>query len=524
MAARDSQIPFRMKDQTTCMHHKGRQLEFYCEKCLELVCPKCLSSIHKKHAVCELSEITPQKEKDIRSFIDRTEEHDLKHIGKYIRSTDTLLQNNSTTFKKLSCQLKIQTEKLKHDLDMLSTQTLSLYQKMEEDNTKRIQKYRHDLEVYDKQLKQQIQECKVVLQRGSRIQIYDKSCEIHSPTSLPVKPVLDTASFNPNKNPQGYLEAALGKVVSSGQGQTSTDQKQSVSALGDQGQSSESEVKEKKAVTSKKPPSQTEVVEEWLSPCYISSICPTTDGQAWTRDCNTLTLLDRKGSVIQNVTHKVIINDISLSPTTHTLWVCDSKNNIMELVSGQLTKKFRTNEAIWCICVTASKHILVGMDKHISKFTTQGQMVLTTKAVGTGKPFVYLPHRISECAVTHNVAVVDTNNENNVGDGNQRVVVMDTDLKKLFVYRGDIPRTYKQTPPTGGKHFDPEGVVYDSIGNLILWDNSNCTVLLLSGGGEFLRIIYTNTKWISVVGVDRKNVLWAVFGYRDMKLLQYSSV
>ncbi|XP_033744323.1 uncharacterized protein LOC117330211 [Pecten maximus] len=397
---------------------------------------------------------------------------------------------------------------------------------MKEDNSKLIQKYKQDLGMYDKQLKQQIQECKTALQQGSDLNIYDTRCEIDSQIHFPVKPALGNVSFTPNTNPQGHLKLALGKVIISGQGQTSTDQDRSVSTSDGQGQSStqqQSGDKGTKAVTRYKLLSETKVVEEWRSPCIILSVCPTTDDQAWTKDYKTLILLDMKGTVIQKVTHKARINDISLSPTTHRLWVCDRENDILELASGQLTHRFRTKEEPRCFCVTASNHVIVGMPKHISKFTTQGQMVLTTMVVGTGKPLVCTPWRITECPVTHNVAVIDFSNEDDGGDGNKHVVVMDTNFQELFVYRGDIPSTYK-TSQTGGEPFDPCSVVYDSVGNLIIGDCNNDRVLLLSGGGEFLRIIHTDTNWAWAVGVDRKDVLWAVFRGGNVKLLQYSSM
>ncbi|XP_033728201.1 tripartite motif-containing protein 3-like [Pecten maximus] len=370
MATLASQKCFRTKGQTTCGHHKRRTLEFYCEKCQELVCPKCFSSIHKGHLVCELSEITFQKKQDIKNFIDRIELKDLIQIGKCTTSTDTILEENNSNFEKLSQELIIQTEKLKQDLDMLTAKTLSIYHKMREDNAKIIQKYKEDLEMYDKQLKQQIQECKTVLQRGSHIEIYDTECEIDTLIHLPVQPVLGTASFTPNKHPQHHLELTLGEVIISSQILTLTDQCRSLSTSDDKGQSSTGQRPEgKKAMTRNKLLSETKVVEEWESPCYISSICPTTDGQAWTsKYSNKLTLLDRKGKVIQKVTHKVEVKDISLSPTIHRLWVCDKENNILELVTGRLclgtrarlTRRFRTNEEPRCICVTASNHVIVG--------------------------------------------------------------------------------------------------------------------------------------------------------------------
>ncbi|XP_021365925.1 uncharacterized protein LOC110458518 [Mizuhopecten yessoensis] len=526
MAIPIGQIPFRKKGQTRCIEHKGRQLELYCEKCDTLVCLKCLSTIHKGHDVCELNEITSQKKQDIQNFIERTEKNDLVQLREYITSTDTLLKDNTSNFENLSHKLKTQTDQLKQDLDLLTTQTLSLYQKMEEDNAKLKQTYKQDLEMCNKQLGQRVQECKSALQRGSNIEIYDAGCSIK--TNLPVKPVLGTASFTPNKNPKHHLELALGTIDISREGQASVDQDYtSVTPFGGQKPSStsqQSEPKGKKAVTMYKQLLQTKVLEEWESPVGITSICPTTDGQVWTSfNSNTLTLLDRNGRVIQQVKQKANINSISLSPTTHTLWVCDAEHNITELVSGRLTNRFSTKERPMCICVTASNHVIVGMTEHISKFTTQGQMVLTTSSTGTWKPLVCSPRWISECPVTHTVAVVDCNYKRGGGDGIPHVIVMDTDLKELFVYRGDIPSTYKQSSQKGAQPFNPRGVVYDSVGNIIIADCNNNRVLLISGRGEFLRIIHTDTIWTCDVGVDREDVLWAVFGGCNVKLLQYNS-
>ncbi|XP_069108714.1 tripartite motif-containing protein 2-like [Argopecten irradians] len=519
-------IPVRTEGQTTCNHHKGRQLDWFCEKCQEPICAKCISTIHKSHPMCELSEVTLKKKQDIRNFIEKTEKNDLVQIGKYITSTDTLLKDNDNIFDKLSHELKMQTEKLKQDLDNLREETLSLYQNLKDDNIKLIQKYKQELEMLNKQLKHQIQKCKTTLQQGSHIQIYDTKCEIDSRIHIPVKPTLDTVSFNPNNTPKGHLVQALGKVTTSGQRHTSTDQKWSVSLADGQQQPSsqqQSEDKGKKAVARKTLLTETKVVEEWESPCGITSICPTTDDQAWTRYSDTLTLLDRKGTVIQKVTHKAYINDISLSPTTHRLWACDDQNNILELVSGQLTQQFTTKTYPYSICITAKNHVIVGMSGNVSKYTTQGQMVLTTMAAGTGKPLVCTPYRITECPVTNNVAVIDHSDEHDGGDGNKHVVVMDTDFQKLFVYRGDIPSTCKQSPQTGGEPFNPCGIVYDSQGSLIIGDLNNKNVVLVSKDGKGLRILHTDRDTVWAVGVGRDDLLWIsiVSNAWYVKMLQY---
>ncbi|XP_021367290.1 uncharacterized protein LOC110459388 [Mizuhopecten yessoensis] len=357
------QIPFRATGQTTCIHHKDRQFDIYCEKCKEPACTKCLSTVHRSHTVCDLIEITSQKKEDIQNFIDKTETVDLEQINQHITSTDTQIKDNVSIFEKLSIELRTQTIKLKGDLDQLTARTLSLYQQMEEDNAKLLQTYKQDLEMYSTQLKQQVKECKIALQRGSDMQIYDTVCAIQYSVTLPVKPTLGTTSFTPNQNPQGDLKQALGEVNTSyqGRGQASLDHDLSVGSAAVQGSSPTQERSEhirktystqqqserkvrisptqhkstrRKDVTSLL--HQTNVLGEWTPSCIISSVCPTTEGQVWTSDGSILTLLNRKGEAIQEVKHDDVIRDISLSPTTTTLWVCDRKNNITELVSGRL--------------------------------------------------------------------------------------------------------------------------------------------------------------------------------------------
>ncbi|XP_069103027.1 uncharacterized protein [Argopecten irradians] len=466
-----------LKGQTTCIYHKGEQLGFYCEQCQELACPDCVANNHKGHMLCRLNELTFKKNQEIRSFIEKTERTEVVEVKNNIASSNTMLQENDRTFEKLSKQLKAQTDKLKKDMDRFTDETLSLYQKIKHDNTKLIQKYKQQLEIYDKQLEQQLQECKRVLQQGSHIEIYDTECEIDSRLHLPAKPALGTARFIPNKNPRDLLELAIGKCesVSAGHGLLA----------------------------------EAKVVAEFKSICSISSICPTTDDQAWTKYHNTLTLLDMKDTIIQKVTHNVRINDISLSPTTHALWACDRENHILKLSEGQLNTTFNTKQEPKCICVTADDHIIIGMSKTITKYTTQGRVVLSTMAAVTQTPLVCSPWRITECPVTNNVAVIDHSYINDGGDGHRRVVVMNSNFQELFVYRGDISSTNTQAQQRGsGNPFDPWSIVYDSQGNIIVNDWRSRDVFILSGSGVLLRTLYSESN---IIGVDRRDILWSVY-------------
>ncbi|XP_033726125.1 uncharacterized protein LOC117315832 [Pecten maximus] len=538
------QFPFRVKGQTTCMQHKGIQLEFYCEECEQLACIKCLSTVHKRHSLAGLAEITPQRKQDIYNFIVKTEDVDLVQVDQYITSTDTQLKENASSFDKLCDQIKSQNEKLKEELDLLSAHSLSLYKQMGEENTKLLQTYKQDMEMYRTQLKQKVKECKKALQQNSVIEIHDARFEIGCPIKFPVKPTIGLVSFSPNKYPQIALEKALGEVVISDQvlNHDLLDHGQSVSSFVRQGPSfkqrpehnvnseqrsgdiTERSKDKKEAVRTTLLP-QTKILREWNSPCDISSVCPTANGTVWTSYyfSETLTLQDGKGDVIQKVQHKTI-NDLSLSPITNTLWLSDEENSILEFKSGRLLHRFNTDRRPRCICITASNHVIVGMTNCISKFTSEGKLSRTTLPTGTEESLICTPLRITECSVTQNISVVDSKGNSDDDERNKYVVAIDAEFKKLFVFYGKISDTCQQMSQPGDSPFDPRGLAYDHTGNLVIGDHSNKRVLLISGRGEFLRILHTDTNGTVDVSIDKFGDLWAVFGLNNIKLLQYYSV
>ncbi|XP_069102174.1 uncharacterized protein [Argopecten irradians] len=493
------------KGQTTCHHHKGRKLKIYCRRCKELACLECLSTVHLSHTVCELREVTRQKQKDIVKFIDRTERNELIQIGLCIASVDTLLQDNDSTFDKLSYQLNSQAQKLKQDIDKFTSNTLSFYQEMKANNAKIIQQYKQDLEICDKRLKEHIQECRNVLQRSSVIEIHDTEFEIGSEIRIPVKPVFSSVIFTPNNDPLHHLTLALGDVKY--QSQSWTVQGRPV-PLSDVTQR-QSDVDG----TGKTPISEPKVVEEWKSPCNISSICSTSCSQAWTSVSTSLTLLDRKGSFKQSIVHNATLTDICTSPTTRRLWACDQEQNIMEFVDGKLVQRFVTTETPRCLCVTVSDHVIVGMSNHIAEFTADGQSVLTSSACS--------PYRIAQSPLTHNIAVIIRHSG---GDKRQCVVVMDTAFHELFVYTGDIPSIFRQTLKKKDRPFIPTCIVCDSNGNIIIGDWNNQRLIFLSGTGHFLRIIQTDSDHPLAVSIVGKKVLWiaidSMSGTDNVKLLQ----
>ncbi|XP_033725990.1 uncharacterized protein LOC117315749 [Pecten maximus] len=532
---RMASVPVRIKGQTICIDHEGSQLESYCKQCNVLVCAKCIRQKHRRHSLNELCDVTRDKKEDIQNFIDKTEKVDLVHIDQYITSSSENLKENTKIFDDLSQKIKTQTNKLKDELDLMCAHTVSRYKQMEEDNAKLLQTYKQNLEINRAHLKQKVQECKTVIKIGTDVEIYIAGCEIQTHVTLCMKPTLGIASFSPNRDPQQYLNTALGEVEISGKSPESQGDDQSIECSSEHVLSTTTQRLLMQSVQQQSKEGQemhspiytllprTKLLEEWKCPLKISSVCPTTGGQTWTycQPSDVLILLDNKSNVLQEVKHSSRIWDISLSPATNTLWVCDWEHAITELVSERLIHRFQTEEAPECICITASNHVIVGMESKISKFTLKGKLVLSKSATGTVETTVNLPNKVSECPITFNLAVI-YNNMNN--DRNHQVLVMDAEFKEMFVYDSEIPDTYRRTSQPGRKAFYPSGVVYDSAGNLVIGDYNNNCVLLISGHGEFLKILHTDSYCVDAVGLGKDDVLCTLCMGKNVKLLQYYSV
>ncbi|XP_033731794.1 uncharacterized protein LOC117321473 [Pecten maximus] len=424
------QVPSRVKGQAVCIHHKGRQLELFCEECSELACTQCLSSVHRSHSICELRDIMSQKKQEIKYFIDQGENVDLVQAGKYIASIQQDIDDNASTFEKLSKDLKIQTQQLIEDLELQTSQTLSLYRQMEEENSRLLQTYKQDLERFNTQLKQQIDECKTVLQRGSHVEIYDTARDIQGgDVSFPVKPTLSTAIFHPPSNPGDLQDVCVYRP-------TSGKDDANVKAYPDRGKSvgprdyrGSKDTRHRFQPPEKNTaigrgydflPQMTRTVGSWQAPCPISGLSLTTDDQIWTKYSHSLTLLDREGKTNQMIQQNdfVFINDISFSSQTDTLWVCN-RYNVMELVSGRLSHRFSTAREPKCLCITANIKVIVGMTEQITKLTVRGE-VIASISEESGKPVVRSPQRIAECPITQHIAIVDWDLKSDGGDGKKQ--------------------------------------------------------------------------------------------------------
>ncbi|XP_060083897.1 uncharacterized protein LOC132563151 [Ylistrum balloti] len=288
------------------------------------------------------------------------------------------------------------------------------------------------------------------------------------------------------------------------------------------------------ASSKQKHKAKTKVVSEYDISGDTISICPADDGGSWTcYDCSGLvTQRDKQGEVVKEIEHGTNIRDITVSPKTQHLWACCLKDKtVIELTpEGKFSVGFKTDDQPWCLCATLDGHLLVGVAKKVTKYTTEGKVVLVSKKIRIPgrRQLICLPYKIAECRASHNIAIVEQDQPIDGGKDEPHILVMNKDLQELFRFQGNIPKRFSQAAKKkieAGSFF-PFDVTFDAIGNVIVSDYNNCSIYLLSGRGEFLNLLSSNSKVVRAISVDSENNLWAVFGSfgsQKVKILKYST-
>ncbi|XP_021364453.1 uncharacterized protein LOC110457481 [Mizuhopecten yessoensis] len=529
------QIAVRVQGHKTCVHHKRKTLDWFCETCHDVICTNCISTLHKGHGIVPLSEITPNNKHKIKTFINETEQKELIQIQQEINSAQESLEKHLSHFKLVAEEVKNQGIKLKEDVDVLIAETLSQLKDLENENAQFFTRYTTELERKLAELKDQLNQCKETLQTGTDIKVFDAISRLHTDITLPRRPVLRTAKFSLNKNRNEDLASAFGKMTFTSSSETDDHVSAKVetsAGSSDLQPSRPSDHMPYEIIHSAKldsPRAKISILSTWYARCDIYHICPAGDSGAWTCEANkTLTHLTSEGTVKEQIKSPVRVTNICISPSTQTVWACSEEDNsVMELKPGtlptsdKLVHKFNTKDKPKCLCITKDYHILVGMKHGIIKYNQGGIPSLMTTS-HSKKPLVCSPLTISECPVNENVAVLDGDLSIDGGENKTRIIVINNHLQE--VYRCG---PHQHGNRTGSLSFHPRDVTYDRYGQMVVADYDNNCLHLLSGDGQYLGHLHTDKNSPLAVFVDKQGVLWvgfgSMYGVNKVKRLQYTS-
>ncbi|XP_060075267.1 uncharacterized protein LOC132554955, partial [Ylistrum balloti] len=510
--AKSGQIAVRQEEQSTCVHHTGKTLEFFCEECEDVVCSKCITSVHKGHNMRDLSDVTVGIKEEIRRIVEDTERNKLPQSQKNIQSIVDELKKNAECFDNLAAETKKQADRLKQDIDVMTVESMAFYQRIKEENARLLTAYQCELDNGHTELRKRLQECKRLLQKASDITFFDSRDKIKEFARQPLlsgKPILRTAIFDPAKSFRGFLEQAFGRRSASGQSGhlPSVDTDQTVAMSG----KTTSETRGANLSVTLELLPEVKVLEEDSLGFIANHIRCSQPNEAYlcysSGSKSKLQVLDTAFKNKKKINVDTCITDISIARDTNHIWAADGKNkSIMEYTADSFKVRFHTEAKPECLCVTTiGNHVLVGTTECVMKFSFDGKVVLTSDQFKSRKSTFGTTRRIRECRVTHNVAVAEIQVDKTGDVSGGKLLLLNEDLEQLFCCSGATLEGQQHNR----KPFYPRDLAFDSAGNIVIADLHQNGILFLDIRGISMKVVYTSKYRPTAIDIDDNNIIWA---------------
>ncbi|XP_069128234.1 uncharacterized protein [Argopecten irradians] len=498
-----AQIPIRVKGSVSCAHHHGIEVSLCCRQCSELACIRCIASVHDGHDLDDLSEAITTKKSNIRSFILRIEKNDIVELKTEVGSISQKIEENERTFQKHQNELEKQGNRMKEEIDIIIKKSVSTCSQLKQENERRFEKYKADMKTRIEELTKLVERCRKTLETDDNVEIFDTEKELDLLPAVELN--LCSMNFTPNQHPQGYLDLAKGRITFVGyQGQLTN-----VPSIVDVPSVDENDISNAQ-VAALAQCCQLKEIKQRKALYNVSAICATKAGGAWICSSEVSSIYQFDNSILgrRNEDCKVRVNDISISPVTGNVWASSEDNNaIMEITSqGNSVKRFSTSSSPRCLCVTRGNKIIVGMDRELVCCDAQDGDIELNR-------YVHTPTKVAVCPVTESLAVVVLDFYEHGGEGKPHILVLDKMLKERRRFYSETEGKGTSAEVSISSH--PSDVTFDSVGNLLVGDYGNKSILILNTTGGVVRSIYSDTWHVVALSVNSKNVVWAVVKYRD---------
>jgi len=232
-----AQIPLRPYGSDKCLHHRQKELVYFCETCDELACTDCVFSTHQGHRLDSLENVLSRKRDQIQNYVRETEQFLLPMYVFDIESIDAKIKKNGDHFCQLISEIQEQGKFLKEEIDQLTEKLVNVCRSIQTENAKILKQYQQELKKINVDMRNQISQCKTVLNQGTNIEVFDIEKDfLTSPSALPAMALLSDAEF---KVPSSFnltekiesLYGMLTELEDHWSGQTPTHEDESASDL-----------------------------------------------------------------------------------------------------------------------------------------------------------------------------------------------------------------------------------------------------------------------------------------------------
>ncbi|XP_060073985.1 uncharacterized protein LOC132553730 [Ylistrum balloti] len=485
-----------------CPRHQGKGFVYVCKSCNDqLICMECVTGSHNGHTLGKLTEYVESQKREIQQYVDKLSKVDIPKVEEDIRENET----NGGQYQAAIRDIKRQGEKMKDDIDRNIDMLVNMCTELEKLNATISEKNKTALNKHlNKDLKPKLHRTRGVLASGTTADVTILAREIRNTSIVPpTLRKLQKVEFKSGTISKELLEHMLGKILVDGEDQSC------------------------KPITAP-------VILNKITPSFDYNTCQAhlTGDEAWLSfwDSDRVYRVDTKGRVKEKIQCKVKVDSISISPTTGRVWfcVCDDRSIREITTGGDNVKRFNVTDTPRSLCMTSDDMVVVGMEGGIQLFTTDGRVV-SSRAGGPCRQVAVLPHQITSCKQTGDVAVVDSDGVSYdsymAGKGPDKqpyVIVMDKHLNLKFHCK-DISATNPIRSSTQSSKFYPYDVCFDGAGDVLVTEWITKSVLLIDRNtGHCMRTVYTSDGVEPLcISLHEDGTFWVGHRDRKIKIFQY---
>ncbi|XP_062569592.1 E3 ubiquitin-protein ligase TRIM71-like [Saccostrea cucullata] len=492
-----------------CEIHSSKEYEACCEDCQVPVCEKCIQDVHVKHAIGKIQDLyEKQKAETIEELYKMKAQwkSEIRERINYLKNGEIEMKTNHENVRD---KMKNQAQEFIDLIRGILKEALCESKKDEQKNLKEISEYKADAERFEENLDRLIGKFETLTEsiHPADLLLYRKqNPEAFKQLKLPSKIDVVMPSFTVGLIDKFQNKYQFGNFIT-GRVRFQTSRDISLQ-LSDATCSAGSKQPFKKVLGYARKICEKNTGRSELY--HVSCL----DDKAYIsgRGCN-ISLIDKLGTLLDTfipIYHEP--SGLAVMPDGSLIY-SDYKDSAIyrQSLDKQKTKLTSTGHRPRGLCCTRSGDILVTMYKRVERYSSSGRkiQVFEMNLIREGLS-------INPCFVSENINGDICISDWSINDG--KVVVLNKSGNFRFIYDGKVRESKDE--------FKPIGVATDSLGHILIADNANNSVHLISQDGEFLSFILTKDmitkpRGISIDSSDKLWVVERISGF--VKVFQYLS-
>ena len=510
----------------SCLDHKGKECNFWCEKCSKATCIDCVTTSHQGHILIKLEAVLKEKTAKLQSELSNLESNELKDWEALMEEAKQMTADFLDKVDKMGKELDVRAKEFHAKVDEIFKASKKQLEDMKKTSVANLQQQEKMVSGGLEKVKQEIRDCEDKLRNGSMDSLlqYEEKPEkmkVPLPKLSPAMPTKLTPSHIISQcltEMFGVLTEQQAKGAKANIGATS----QHLPNLTDQGNvgllkgtTQKTEGSESKSTPQGNQETPTKATlptpQRQLIPTpsvqssfytrynsYDQSIVCVGTGLAWVRTGDKkLKLMDQSGAVKDAIDNWFYFSDVVLSPQGEFL-LTDTNNKCIRSIHLDRVARtlFRTQWTPYGLCCLHSGDVAV-------TFNSEGRVVIynmSGKIVQElSKKLFKLPHGVTQNKVNHDLCVCDKNKSESTSTG--KIVALDvSSYHARYKYRG------QDTTP-----FCPMDLCTDSAGRVLIADYIATRVDILDKDGQFIQYLLTKEQGLLKpisIDVDSEGNAW----------------